>query len=407
VVNKENGANWRKNFSLDLCQAIPHGALETMVVTFAMVIANKVFDFGVVEKIAITAASALGFFVSLFVVPMVRRLGLRVNWAAFWIWLCSGVGFLVASFCETLPLLYFFSSLVGIIFLTATVPLVSQMHRQLYPDEIRGTLFSFGGLVRSLVAGIFAWTAGRWMDQNDQSFQPLLIVFALSCLFKGISVVMMDTVRLRASKKFSLLESFKHAGEDKAFRKLLITWMLLGFGNLLCMVLFVEYIANPKFGYGYSSEDVAFITSSVPMAVFVVMIVPWGMLFDKLPFYRLRVMVNVFFFAGILIYFLGSGIWALAIGMGLHALGKSGGKILWSLWVTKFAEAEHVSEYMSVHTFLTGVRGVLSPIIAFSIIGSVGPQSVQTIAVVGAILILISSAMLIPELKAEAKLQKS
>ena len=42
--------NWKKNFGLDLFQALPHGMVETMVLTFAMVIANKVFNFGTVEK---------------------------------------------------------------------------------------------------------------------------------------------------------------------------------------------------------------------------------------------------------------------------------------------------------------------------------------------------------------------
>ena len=103
----------------------------------------------------------------------------------------------------------------------------------------------------------------------------------------------------------------------------------------------------------------------------------------------------MFFVIGILVYFLGSGFWALAIGMAFHAVGKSGGKVLWSLWVTRFAEAEHVSEYMSVHTFLTGVRGLLAPVIAFSIVGTMGPSSVTMIAIVGACLIMVSSLHLL------------
>ncbi|MDB9741217.1 MFS transporter [Akkermansiaceae bacterium] len=404
-TQNSSDTRWRKNFSLDLFQAIPHGMVETMSITFAIVIANKVFSFGSVEKMAITAASAMGFFVSLFLVPIVRRSQLSVNLSAFLIWLVSGLGFAIAAYSRELPYVYFFSSLVAMICLTVSTPLISQIHRTLYPDKIRGTLFSIGGLVRALIAGIFALVAGGWLDNSGQDFKLLLLLFAGCCVFKGFTVLLMDKVMLRSSKKLSLLESFKHAGEDKAFRKLLTSWMLLGFGNLLCMVLFVEYVTNPKFGYDYSSSDTAFITSTVPMAVFVVMIVPWGILFDKVPFYRLRVIVNVFFLLGILVYFLGNGFWALSIGMGIHALGKSGGKILWSLWVTKFAKSEHVSEYMSVHTFLTGVRGVLSPIIAYSLIDLTGPDAVHYIAIAGAVLIAISSAMLIPEILEEKRQQ--
>lgn len=398
-------SRWRKNFSLDLFQAIPHGMIETMSLTFAMVIANKVFDFGSVEKIAITAANAMGFFVSLFLVPVVRRTGISVNKASCLVWLIGALGFSIAAFSKDHPYVYLVFSLVGVICLASSTPLIAQMYRKLYPDEIRGTLFSLGGLCRALVAGGFALLAGRLLDSSGQDFKFLLLLFSGCCIFKGITVLCMDKVHLRASKKLSLLDAFHHAGNDLAFRKLLISWMLLGIGNLLCMVIFVEYVTNPKFGYGYSSSGVALITSTIPMAIFVVMIVPWGVLFDKLPFYRVRVGVNVFFLFGILVYFLGNGFWALAVGMGLHALGKSGGKILWSLWVTKFADAEHVSEYMSVHTFLTGIRGVMAPVIAFSMIGAIGPEVVQWIAIVSALLIFLSSAMLLPELRAERKAQ--
>ena len=83
--------------------------------------------------------------------------------------------------------------------------------------------------------------------------------------------------------------------------------------------------------------------------------------------------------------------------MALHGIGKSGGTVLWSLWTTKFAPVEHVSEYMSVHTLFTGIRGVISAYLAFVIAQSFGPSNVS---IVGAICILISSLMLLPELRA-------
>lgn len=388
---------WRRNFCFDLVKSVPAGAIETMIVTFSILIANKVFGFGALEKIAFTGANAMGFFVSLFIVPIVRRVQLSVNISSFLIWSISGCSFLGAAFCKNHPLLYLVLTLLAMISLSTVIPLISQIHRQLYPDKIRGTLFSIGGLVRAGVAGIFAWAAGLWLDNNEQDFKMLLIIFSLSCWMMGGAVLAMDKVHLRNSKKLSLLESFHHAGNDKAFRKLLISWMMLGFGNLLGMVLFVEYITNPKFGFGYSSADVALLTSTIPMTVFVIMIVPWGVLFDRMPFYKLRLIINIFFLIGIAVYFLGNGYNTLALGMVFHALGKSGGKILWSLWVTKFANAEHVSEYMSVHTFLTGIRGVLSPVIAFSLIEIAGPEVIKFIACSSIILIFAASTMLLPE----------
>ena len=47
---------------------------------------------------------------------------------------------------------------------------------------------------------------------------------------------------------------------------------------------------------------------------------------------------------------------------------NAGGDIAWSLWVTKFAPPGRIADYMSVHTFFTGVRGVAAPLMAFHLI---------------------------------------
>ena len=131
--------------------------------------------------------------------------------------------------------------------------------------------------------------------------------------------------------------------------------------------LFVEFIVNPKYGIALSADRSGLITSTIPMIAAMVTVVPWGAIFDRLPFYSLRALVNLVFIAGILIYYLGSGVAALIIGITLHGIARSGGEILWSLWTTRFADGERVAEYQSVHSFMTGIRGLLSPFIAFGV----------------------------------------
>ena len=68
----------------------------------------------------------------------------------------------------------------------------------------------------------------------------------------------------------------------------------------------------------------------------------------------------------------------------------------WSLWVTKFAPENRVADYMSVHTFFTGVRGVLAPLTAFQLAKTL---SLSTLGIVSAILILFATLLLIPEIR--------
>ena len=63
----------------------------------------------------------------------------------------------------------------------------------------------------------------------------------------------------------------------------------------------------------------------------------------------------------------------------IFGISNAGGDVAWSLWVTKFAPPNRVADYMSVHTFFTGVRGVM--------------------AGVSAALIVAASLLLLPELK--------
>jgi hypothetical protein len=63
--------------------------------------------------------------------------------------------------------------------------------------------------------------------------------------------------------------------------------------------------------------------------------------------------------------------------------------------VTKFAPPNRVADYMSVHTFFTGVRGVLAPFVAFYLIAIF---SVAALGWFSGGLIFVASLMLLPEI---------
>ena len=64
--------------------------------------------------------------------------------------------------------------------------------------------------------------------------------------------------------------------------------------------------------------------------------------------------------------------------------------------MTKFAPPGRVADYMSVHTFLTGVRGVLAPLAAFHFAAT---WSLGAMAVFSAALIVMATLLLLPEIK--------
>ena len=285
---------------------------------------------------------------------------------------------------------------VALMGVTLAVPLMAQIYRRHYPGVSRGRLFAMSGVVRKVAAISVAASFGWVLRQDLSAFRWLLLVYAGACLWMSACVYLMERVHLEQSQRVKLFAAFGHVKRDRAFRNLLISWMILGFGNLLCFSLFVEYISNPEYGYDLDEFTIATVTGVIPEVMFLIFVVGWGVIFDRMNFFLVRCMINVLFAAGILFYFVGDGMWALCVGIGFHGIARAGGNVAWSLWVTKFAKGAHVAEYMSVHTFLTGFRGIVAPFVAFRIVGS---QGAATLGVIGAGLIIVATLMILPSVR--------
>ena len=394
VVPSENPA--RRTFILDNLRAWPGGCLETLAMTFVVLIAVRVFEADAWQKATLVAASSCGLLLSLFPVQLVRRTGISVNLGTALLWIISAGGLAVAvigggSFMVFLP-----AMVVALLCITLSIPLMSQIYRKHYPDRSRGRLFASTAVVRKASALIVALVFGKVLENDLDNFRLILLIYAICCVLMAGCVLAIKPVYLRRSNQVRLFGALEHLRKDRVFRSLLTSWMILGFGNLLCWSIFVEYVSNPDYGYELTEFTIAFITGSLPEIMFLLTVVIWGVIFDRVNFFLVRMILNVFFMGGVLFYFFGQGMWALCVGISLHGIGRAGGNIAWSLWVTKFAKADQVAEYMSVHTFMCGVRGVIAPFVAFPVIALLGPR---VIGGAGFILIMIATLMIWPHLR--------
>jgi len=394
VVPSENPA--RRTFILDNLRAWPGGCLETLAMTFVVLIAVRVFEADAWQKATLVAASSCGLLLSLFPVQLVRRTGISVNLGTALLWIISAGGLAVAvigggSFMVFLP-----AMVVALLCITLSIPLMSQIYRKHYPDRSRGRLFASTAVVRKASALIVALVFGKVLENDLDNFRLILLIYAICCVLMAGCVLAIKPVYLRKSNQVRLFGALEHLRKDRVFRSLLTSWMILGFGNLLCWSIFVEYVSNPDYGYNLTEFTIAFITGSLPEIMFLLTVVIWGIVFDRVNFFLVRMILNVFFMGGVLFYFFGQGMWALCVGISLHGIGRAGGNIAWSLWVTKFAKADQVAEYMSVHTFMCGVRGVIAPFVAFPVIALLGPR---VIGGAGFILIMIATLMIWPHLR--------
>ncbi|HAT19668.1 MAG TPA: hypothetical protein DCS85_05885 [Verrucomicrobiales bacterium] len=370
--------------------------METLAMTFLVLIAVRVFHAEAWQKATLVAASSCGLLLSLFPVQLVRRTGISVNAGTALLWFMSAGGLLIAALGGKTMEIFLPSMVVALLCITLSIPLMSQIYRKHYPDRSRGRLFASTAVVRKSSALVVAAVFGKVLENNLDDFRWILLIYSLCCCLMAGCVLAMERVHLQRANQVRLFGALEHVRNDCIFRSMLTSWMILGFGNLLCWSIFVEYVSNPDYGYHLTEFTIAFITGSLPEIMFLITVVAWGIIFDRANFFAVRMILNLFFIGGIFFYFFVHEVWALCIGISLHGIGRAGGNIAWSLWVTKFAKAEQVAEYMSVHTFFCGVRGVIAPFVAFPMIATLGPRWVGG---AGVVCIFVATLMIWPHLR--------
>lgn len=382
-----------RTFRNELLRSVPAGVLETLGSTFGMLVAVRVFAAGDLAKSTFLSASSSGLIASLFIVPLLLRSKSTVTKIAARVQFIAAACLMVSALMPRSELAFIAASSLGLFFFALQVPLQTQIYRLNYPERTRGKLFAITATTRSLAAAVFGFVGGWLLGWRLDSYAWLLWAFALASAVSGFWTYGLPAMpwQMPEGSQHRLLSSWRWVKADRDFRTLLISWMIMGIGNLIAWSLFVEFLANPRHGHSLPTSTVAWITGVVPVVFRVMFTYPWGLLFDRINFFVVRASLNVVFSIACLCYYCGGSLGWWVAGMALFGVANAGGNVTWSLWVTKLAPKHAVAEYMSVHSFLTGLRGVIAPYLAFAMIDV---MSFQTIGIVCAITIFSASCFI-------------
>jgi MFS family permease len=329
------------------------------------------------------------------VVSFVAARGWPPARAASRLFLCGALAFFIAAAVDWLPV-FAIASMFAMAVTAAAIPLFTHVYQENYPEKQRGRLFSRTVMIRIAMAAAFSEIGGRLLAYDLSFFRHLLVLFGLALLFGCFCLSQVPSHPIHDEGGAHPFRAMRFVRDDAIFRRTLICWMLMGFANLMMLPLRVEYLANPKYQLNLSVQTVALLTGVIPNLARLVLSPIWGTLFDRMNFFTLRVTLNLGFAIGILTFFVSNSFWGLVVGAIVFGISNAGGDVAWSLWVTKFAPPGRVADYMSVHTFFTGVRGVIAPLIGFGLVTQL-PFAVM--AWVSAALIVAASLLLIPEIK--------
>lgn len=389
----------RLTYRYDRLRAISSGVIDSAASTFLILIAVQALHADSLSKSLIAAGGNIGLLLTLWLVPLAARLARPATSIASALFAVGALGFAAAAVWPALPV-YVAGSILAMACVNLLIPLVTFAYQANYSPRERGHYVSRALVIRVTVAAIAGEVGGRMLSADIQLFRWMLAAFALALVFAAVAVRRIPSqpiAPMNDGKRRSPFHAMRFLKTDRTLRFTLVAWMLMGFANLMMVPLRVEYLANPRYGIRLEPQAIALYTIVVPSIVRILLTPMWGKLFDRMNFFAMRIILNVGFAVGTAAFFVGTGTIGLFAGAIVFGAAAAGGELAWSLWVTKFSPPEHVAEYMSIHTFFTGLRGIAAPLFAFQIVETV---SITTMGIICAIMIVLASLILVPEMRA-------
>jgi len=363
-----------------------YGILESGWQAFALVVAIRYFDAPETVKSFIAGAGPIGFLLTPLTLYAAARLGARPSRACAFTFALSA---LLLGGTALAPGLALFAVFVVTSQMAAVQqgPLMLQVYSENYAAHERGKRLTVPMMLIAGSSVLFAFAGGEILDTGIALYRWIFGIMLAAAAVCALSVSRMPSRPLSTEHVGNPWQNMSLIWKDEFFGYLLGSWMLLGIGNLIALPIRYEYLANPRYGVNADNTTIAVVMLVVPSVTRILSTKIWGYFFDKMHFVTTRNSLNLFFLLSISLFFFTRNIYLLGLAMAFQGFAMGGGKIFWSLWVTKIAPEEKASSYMTVHMALTGLRGSMAPFIGYWIFVRSSPQ---TVAVAGLCLVTVS-----------------
>ncbi|NOY81399.1 MAG: MFS transporter, partial [Kiritimatiellaeota bacterium] len=336
------------------------GVFQAVGADFAMVVAVSHFGTNSVFLLWLLNASPfVGYLFSLFSAPLTRfgrKKSLVLGFEAIsrFLVLAAVLARNAAGFIVPMALARACANMAS--------PLISGIYGANFCDLSRGPAVGRLQMLRmatvALCGGLFA---GAMRAGGAGQFRPLGAAAAAATLFLAVYTWRLPEGRpaRNPGDANSLRDCFGIMTGDGAFMFFEFSWFLLGLANLVIWPIKVLRLHD----LGYSDSAIMLCTTTTMFAAMVSSMPIWGRLLYRMNFAVYRAVTNLFIMAGILVFFRGRSPVAICLGSALWGIGLAGGGLCWRLVATFFTRPDRGPAYMSIHTFLCGIRGIIGPLL--------------------------------------------
>jgi predicted MFS family arabinose efflux permease len=221
---------------------------------------------------------------------------------------------------------------------------------------------------------------GELLNASLAYYRHLFIGLAIVTLLMGYFMLRMPCAVCEEEPAPNPLTAFLVIRDNPMFGYVLLAWFLFGAANLALAPQRIEYLSQAKYGLNFDPRMIVLIVAVTTEAVRLCVIPIWARLFDHFNFLWLRIAMCSFILLHMLLYYQSRSLPMLMLSSACLGMAYGGGAIAWTLWVTKFAPPEQTARYMSIHTFLTGVRGFLAPFAGYWCVRHLGIHTTAWLA---------------------------
>lgn len=261
-----------------------------------------------------------------------------------------------------------------------TIPLINHLLKLNYSPDKLGKLYSYSWSINLFTQLVSSLLFGWLLDEFPQSFSyvyavlgvlGLLSIFLISKIKNEEEQKYFDDIGLIESWGNTLDKSIKILAENKPFRDFQIGMMIYGIAFLMNLGVVAKFL-NDTYELNYSEvagyKGIALVLAILTFPVF-------GLILDRKDprkFGNMSFAMCVLFFVLLIAaFFFQQSVTVnsirififLALAYIAYGFFQSSMTILWGIGSSYFAPGDQVATYQAIHCSLTGIRGLVAPII--------------------------------------------
>ncbi len=252
----------------------------------------------------------------------------------------------------------------------------SSVWRANFPRRIRATMASRVAGLSAVIMALSGALAGWVLQNHGWAFRLLFPAAAAAGLggaylyrrmgVRGHRTLRNQELARQGEAAVGLAAMWQILKQDRKYRHYMAVMFLFGSGNLMALAPLILVLGDMQSG----AVEKVLISSSIPLLFIPLTIAWWARRLDRMHVIQYRATHSWSFVAALSLFAVGSALHnslLLMSGAALLGVAYAGGLLGWNLGHNDFSSADRAAQYLGVHVTLTGVRGLIMPLVGVNL----------------------------------------